>query len=103
RRHAGRRSRPELPGRPRQPDRGGCRRSGHPVDLRACQAKRSELRNMVTVLDRITDAPRARHPEKAHRPDQEVLRKPDWIRVKAPTSKGYADTRAIVKANKLVT
>ena len=33
---------------------------------------------------------RARHPEKAHRPDQEVLRKPDWIRVKAPVSRGYA-------------
>ena len=37
---------------------------------------------------RIADAPRLRHPEKAHRPDQEVLRKPDWIRVKAPTSQG---------------
>jgi lipoic acid synthetase len=58
---------------------------------------------MVTVLDRIANAPRARHPEKAHRPDQEVLRKPDWIRVKAPTSKGYAETREIVKSHKLVT
>ncbi len=58
---------------------------------------------MVTVLDRIASAPRERHPEKAHRPDQEVLRKPDWIRVKAPTSKGYADTREIVKTHKLVT
>jgi uncharacterized membrane protein YeaQ/YmgE (transglycosylase-associated protein family) len=28
--------------------------------------------------------PRPRHPEKAHRPENEVLRKPDWIRVKAP-------------------
>jgi lipoic acid synthetase len=44
-----------------------------------------------------------RHPEKAHRPDQEVLRKPEWIRVKAPVSKGYAETREIVKTNKLVT
>jgi lipoic acid synthetase len=58
---------------------------------------------MVTVLDRIASAPRTRHPEKAHRPDQEVLRKPDWIRVKAPTSKGYAETREIVKTHKLVT
>ena len=58
---------------------------------------------MVTILDRIANAPRVRHPEKAHRPDQEVLRKPDWIRVKAPTSKGYADTRAIVKMHNLVT
>ena len=29
--------------------------------------------------------------------------KPDWIRVKAPNSRGYADTRAIVKENGLVT
>lgn len=32
-----------------------------------------------------------------------MLRKPDWIRVKAPTSRGYAETRAIVKEHKLVT
>jgi lipoic acid synthetase len=57
---------------------------------------------MVTLLDTISAA-RPRHPEKAHRPDQEVLRKPDWIRVKAPTSKGYAETREIVKSRKLVT
>ncbi|RVD31305.1 lipoyl synthase, partial [Mesorhizobium sp. M4B.F.Ca.ET.019.03.1.1] len=58
---------------------------------------------MVTVLDTIANAPRVRHPEKAHKPDQEVLRKPDWIRVKAPVSKGYAETREIVKSHKLVT
>ena len=57
---------------------------------------------MVTVLDTIA-RPRPRHPEKAHRPDQDVLRKPDWIRVKAPTSRGYAETREIVRSNKLVT
>ncbi|GAA4524095.1 lipoyl synthase [Chelativorans composti] len=57
---------------------------------------------MVTVLDTVSKA-RPRHPEKAHRPDTEVLRKPEWIRVKAPTSRGYAETRAIVKTNKLVT
>jgi lipoic acid synthetase len=31
------------------------------------------------------------------------LRKPDWIRVKAPTSRGYLETREIVKSNRLVT
>lgn len=56
---------------------------------------------MVTVVD--TSAARPRHPEKAHKPDQEVLRKPDWIRVRAPVSKGYQDTRNIVRDNKLVT
>jgi lipoic acid synthetase len=58
---------------------------------------------MVTVLDLVSTKPRPRHPEKAHRPDQEVLRKPDWIRVKAPVSKGYAETRDIVRSHKLVT
>ena len=57
---------------------------------------------MVNVLN-LVDRPRPRHPEKAHRPDQEVLRKPEWIRVKAPVSKGYLETREIVKSNKLVT
>ena len=62
---------------------------------------------MVTILDTLAAdpaaTPRVRHPEKAHRPDTEVLRKPEWIRVKAPTSKGYAETRSIVKEHKLVT
>ena len=56
---------------------------------------------MTVVLDHTTGRPR--HPEKAHRPDTPVLRKPDWIRVKAPVSTGYAETQAIVRANKLHT
>jgi len=55
---------------------------------------------MTVVLD-LVNAPR--HPEKAHRPDSVSPPKPDWIRVKAPVSKGYADTHAIVRANKLHT
>lgn len=47
--------------------------------------------------------PGQRHPEKAHRPDHAQPKKPDWIRVKAPTSQGYKDTREILKSNKLVT
>ena len=58
---------------------------------------------MVTVLDTLASRPRVRHPEKAHRPDQEVMRKPDWIRVKAPVSRGYQETREIVRTHKLVT
>src|ERR1700749_4210742 len=54
---------------------------------------------MTIVIDRLTP----RHPEKAHRPDQEVLRKPDWIRVKAPVSRGYAATRAVVREHNLHT
>jgi lipoyl synthase len=46
---------------------------------------------------------RPRHPEKAHRADASALKKPEWIRVKAPVSKGYEETRAIVRANGLHT
>ena len=56
---------------------------------------------MTVVLDNISGKPR--HPEKAHRPDSAVLRKPDWIRVKAPVSKGYAATHAIMRENGLHT
>jgi lipoic acid synthetase len=38
-----------------------------------------------------------RHPEKANRPDTPLLRKPDWIRVKAPVSIEYAETRALMR------
>jgi lipoyl synthase len=47
--------------------------------------------------------PEDRHPEKAHRPDQTQPKKPSWIRVKAPTSKGYFETREIIRSNRLVT
>ena len=50
----------------------------------------------------ITDRSQ-RHPEKAHRPDTPILKKPGWIRVKAPTSEGYRETREILRANRLVT
>ncbi len=46
---------------------------------------------------------RPRHPEKAHRPDQPVARKPAWIRVKAPGSPLYAETRRLVRELKLTT
>jgi lipoyl synthase len=48
-------------------------------------------------------AERPRHPEKAHRPDGVLLRKPDWIRVKAPGSPKWAQTSKIVRENNLVT
>jgi lipoic acid synthetase len=56
---------------------------------------------MVTVLDTLI--PRPRHPEKVHRPDTPLLRKPDWIRVRAPGSPIYNETKAIVRENGLVT
>lgn len=59
---------------------------------------------MVTVIDTTKpEKAKLRHPEKAHKPDSEITKKPDWIRVKAPVSKGYRETRNIVQANNLVT
>jgi lipoic acid synthetase len=56
---------------------------------------------MSTVRD--LKLPEERHPEKAHRPDNAQPRKPDWIRVKAPTSEGYKQTRNIMRDHNLVT
>lgn len=56
---------------------------------------------MVTVVDTLKARPR--HPEKAHKPDTPILRKPDWIRVRAPGSAAYNETQAIVRENGLVT
>ena len=44
-----------------------------------------------------------RHPEKQRRPDNPVKRKPPWIRVKAPVSQGYLETKAIVSEHGLST
>ncbi len=38
-----------------------------------------------------------------NRPETPLLRKPEWIRVKAPGSAVYAETQRIVRENKLVT
>ena len=53
---------------------------------------------MVTVIDRAL-----RHPEKQARPDSPMLRKPHWLRVRAPGSVGYNETRRIVRDHGLVT
>jgi lipoic acid synthetase len=57
---------------------------------------------MAVVLDLVNN-PRPRHPEKAHRPDSPVLKIPDWIRVKAPVSRGYFATQKIMRDNGLHT
>src|SRR5688500_11987235 len=55
---------------------------------------------MVLVLDNVGPP---RHPEKVARPDTPLLRKPDWIRVRAPSSRGFAETTRILRENGLVT
>lgn len=47
--------------------------------------------------------PAQRHPEKARKPDNAQPKKPDWIRVRAPSGADYANTRKIMRDNKLVT
>ncbi|MDQ0463070.1 lipoic acid synthetase [Caulobacter ginsengisoli] len=56
---------------------------------------------MATVIDTLKARPR--HPEKQSRPDTPLLRKPDWLRVRAPGSPGYNETRAIVREHGLTT
>lgn len=58
---------------------------------------------MESVMSRDLTLPEERHPEKAHRKDNPQPKKPDWIRVKAPTSEGYKKTRDILRDKKLVT
>ena len=73
---------------------------------------REDIASMAIVFDIEKDPRRfgpgavgdkPRHPEKASRADSPVLRKPDWIRVKAPGSPRWAETNRIVKEHGLVT
>jgi lipoic acid synthetase len=57
---------------------------------------------MANLID-TSQKPVVRHPEKQKRADSELLRKPSWIRVKAPGGKGYAQTRSIVREKSLHT
>ncbi|MBV1701432.1 MAG: lipoyl synthase [Hyphomicrobiales bacterium] len=63
---------------------------------------------MKLVLDLLNNDQRrmtmpVRHPEKQANSDTPVLRKPEWIRVKAPGSPAYMETRKIVREHGLVT
>ena len=58
---------------------------------------------MTTPIDDAPTAEKLRHPEKAHRPDNPIQRKPDWIRVRAPVSKEYHQTRDLMRGLKLNT
>ncbi|GAA0536256.1 lipoic acid synthetase [Rhizomicrobium palustre] len=59
---------------------------------------------MAVVIDQTEKDRRAlRHPEKAKNPEGPVLRKPEWIRVKAPGGKAYAGTETVVREHGLHT
>jgi lipoic acid synthetase len=51
----------------------------------------------------LIDSRALRHPEKRERPETPMLRKPSWLRVRAPGSPGYVATRAIVREHGLST
>src|SRR5579862_9864664 len=55
-----------------------------------------------STSEAMPDTP-LRHPEKAHKPDNPALKKPAWIRVKAPNSREYFETRDLMRALKLNT
>jgi lipoyl synthase len=57
---------------------------------------------MATLIDTL-EKQKPRHPEKMKRPETPLLKKPDWIRVKAPGSAVYHETKKLVHDNKLVT
>ena len=70
--------------------------------MRACLTPMG-ARSISRGMDSTTTV-KPRHPEKAHRPDNPVrVGKPEWIRVKAPTSPEYAETKRIVRERGLVT
>ncbi len=54
-------------------------------------------------MTRVTHPERVRHPEKIGKPDNPIRRKPPWIRVRAPNSPVYHETRAIMRDLGLVT
>ena len=57
----------------------------------------------MTDAVKLREAPAMRHPEKQKNPDRPSGRKPPWIRVKAPTSKGYHETRKLARGLNLNT
>jgi len=51
----------------------------------------------------MNEARALRHPEKRNNPDQSSPRKPAWIRVKAPTSPVFGETKALMRELGLAT
>jgi lipoyl synthase len=58
---------------------------------------------MDGTIDKLPLSRAERHPEKAHRPDNPIRRKPDWIRVRAPNSPEYAETKRLMRQYGLTT
>jgi len=54
-------------------------------------------------MSNVENIRKHRHPEKMKNPENPVLRKPAWIRVKAPTSAAYGETRRLMRERNLHT
>jgi lipoic acid synthetase len=55
------------------------------------------------VIAMTVQTPPPRHPEKARKPDNPSPRKPDWIRVKAPTSAEASEVAKLMRSKNLHT
>ena len=51
----------------------------------------------------MNDIKKIRHPQFKNIPERPSGRKPNWIRVKAPVSEGYRETKSLMKDLKLTT
>ena len=56
-----------------------------------------------SVTDSPTVVAKPRHPEKMRNPDRPSGRKPDWLRVRAPLSREYVESKDLVRSLKLNT
>ena len=63
----------------------------------------NQAKGRLQVGDLPQGKTRQRHPEKAANPDSPLLRKPAWIRVRAPVSGNYNKTKQIVRDAALAT
>lgn len=54
-------------------------------------------------MERDITKPEHRHPEKQHKPDSPIQRKPEWIKVRAPNSPEYHDMRKLMRDLNLTT
>ncbi len=68
-----------------------------------CLTPTARLYTSRPMNTRIEIDHRVRHPEKQHRPDNAIAKKPAWIRVKAPTHPVYLETRDLMRSKNLVT
>lgn len=89
-----------VPSTSRRPPRGAA------LDAPGGEKHRDCAVDVAAASGHIADMPmdpRPRHPEKINKPVNVSPRKPGWIRVKAPTSAAYGETRQLMRGRNLHT